>query len=322
MTCPGGSQAARSVSTSSQTPTVFGKDIGAEGIAQRFSQFGGTVFAGLFGAALFDQAMMPEVSAALEDTGRLRNAPFDRALRTAASEQIAFVAEDLDRRAEMQRLKQLHRDVRGVGYNGVRYSALNPESWNWIMISTYFMHLGGFIAVTGEQLDAAQEQACWDCYRQLTDELQLPGSSRLVESYPELRAYYDRMVSEKLENNITVENGTSLLRRPPLPPFLPAAATPVWALVSPLAGYLGFVLGFGIMHPGARSLTSLRWTRRQDLEFAILTRGLRLAYRWLPSAVIETPIARNRRRYAKLMNSYRGIGLASFAADRDGSTAK
>ncbi|WP_433655506.1 oxygenase MpaB family protein [Nocardia sp. CA-128927] len=253
MTCPMGHQMASAVSMTSQRPSAV-NDIPAGGVAERFERFGGSVFAGLFAAALFDQAMLPEVSAALENTGRIRNAPWDRALRTAASEQIAFAAEDLDRRAEMQRLKQLHRAVKGVGYNGVRYSALNPESWNWIMISTFFMHLGGYLAVTGEQLDDDQKQAAWDHYRDMTDELQLPGRSRLVESYPELCAYYDRMVAEKLETNITVQNVVDFLRRPSPPTFLPAAATPVWAAVGPLAGYLGFVLGFGVMRPGARAV--------------------------------------------------------------------
>lgn len=62
--------------------------------------------------------MLP-VSAALEDTGRIRNAAWERALRTAPSDQIAYYGDDADRKAEMERLK-LHRDVNGVGAEGVR----------------------------------------------------------------------------------------------------------------------------------------------------------------------------------------------------------
>ncbi|GAA5092459.1 oxygenase MpaB family protein [Nocardia iowensis] len=316
MTCPvqqsaGSGQLTAPAPSSAAVSWPDGDDI-----ADRFERFAGTVYIAFFAAGLFDQAMLPEVSAALENTGRIRNAPWGRALRTAASDQIAFSGQDADRRAEMRRLKELHRDVKGVGANGVRYSALMPESWNWILISTFFVHSGAFVAVTGHRLSPAEDQAIWDRYRQLTEELQLPGRSRLVESYPELCAYYDRMVAEKLATTATLENATDIVLRPPLPDFLPVAATPLWKLVGPVAGHVGYVLGFGIMHPGVRALTPVRWSRRHDLEFAVLTRSLRLANRLVPEAITQTPLTRNRRRYAQLMKQYRGIGLTSFAADK------
>ncbi|WP_069164303.1 oxygenase MpaB family protein [Nocardia altamirensis] len=286
-------------------------------VLEQFERFSGSVFVALFAGALFDQTMLPEVSAALEDTGRFRKTEaFGRAIRSAASEQLAFAGDDTDRRAEMDRLKRLHRDVKGVGYNGVRYSALNPQSWNWIMISTFFMHLRGYEAMIGERLSDADHQAVWDRYREMVEQLQLPGRSRLVESYPELCAYYDRMVSEKLESNVTLENVVGLLRRPPRPDFLPRVTAPAWELAAPVAGHVAAVLGFGIMHPGVRSLTGMRWTARHDFEFAALTKVLGLTYRLLPSVVTDTPLVRNRRRYAKLVERYQAVGLSSFAPEK------
>jgi uncharacterized protein (DUF2236 family) len=63
-------------------------------VADRFQRVTGSAFVGLFAAGLFDQAMLPAVSAALEDTGRIRNTPWLRALRTAASDQIIFAGEE------------------------------------------------------------------------------------------------------------------------------------------------------------------------------------------------------------------------------------
>ena len=91
--------------------------------------------------------MHPAVSASLVDTGRIRDDPFGRARRTAASDQLAFIARSADRREETHRLIQLHRDVKGVGPDGVRYSALSPEPWNWNLISIFFMHRGAFLAL-------------------------------------------------------------------------------------------------------------------------------------------------------------------------------
>jgi uncharacterized protein (DUF2236 family) len=305
MTCPvshrpGGSEIADAESDSA--------DVG-----DRFERVVGSVFVGLFAAGLFDQAMLPPVSAALEDTGRIRNAPWERALRTAASDQIAFHGDEADRRAEMERLMRLHRDVKGVGANGVRYSALNPESWNWILISTFFVYRSAFVAITGEQPSATANQAIWDRFRLLSDGLQLSGQSRLIANYNELCAYYDQVVAEKLELTSTLECAVRYTLRPARPDFIPAPVAPVWNLTSPMIGHVLGVLGFGIMHPGVRTLVPMKWTRRHDREFTLLTTAIRLAYRWLPARLTDTPLARNRRQYRRLMARYQGMGLASFA---------
>ena len=61
-----------------------------------------------------DEMMHPAVSASLIDTARIRDNPLGRARRTAASDQLAFFAHSADRAEEMQRLVQLHRDVKGI----------------------------------------------------------------------------------------------------------------------------------------------------------------------------------------------------------------
>lgn len=305
MSCPVTSAIASTAIAAAQ-PTV--------GVVERFDQFAGSVFVALFAAGLYDQTMLPPVSAALEGTGRIRNDPIGRALRSAASEQIQFAGTEGDRRAEAERLLRLHRDVKGIAPDGSRYSALSPESWNWILISTFFMHRGAFIAITGEKLSPADNQAIWNQFRELTRDLHLPGrGAQLIEDYDELCAYYDRMVTEKLQRTDTLDCAVRAIMRPKQPDTLPAALTPFWVLAAPLIGHIVAVLGFGVMHTGVRALVPMTWTRRHDMEFNALTTTLRVAYRWLPRALTDTPLARNRRQYERIMARYKGIGLTSFA---------
>lgn len=317
MTCPvphltdGAESGAAGVSTA---PRASAPSDSAD-VADRFERVAGSVFVGLFAAGVFDQAMLPPVSAALEDTGRIRDGLWGRALRTAASDQIVFHGREADRRAEMERLVQLHREVKGVGENGVRYSALNPESWNWILISTFFVYRSAFVAVTGRELSAKDNQAIWNRFRQLTEGLQLAGSSRLIDDYDQLCTYYDRMVAEKLEVTSTLECAVRFTLRPSRPDFLPGLVAPFWNLTGPMVGHILGVLGFGIMHPGVRAKVPVKWTRRHDREFAVLTTAIRLAYHWLPTRFTDTPLARNRREHERLMEKYRGIALTSFAPD-------
>ena len=288
-------------------------DTAVESVADRFERVVGSRFLALFSPALFDEMMLPAVSAALVDTARIRDDPLGRARRTAASDQLAFLANCADRRGEMQRLVELHRDVKGVAPDGVRYSALSPEPWNWNLISIFFMHRGAFVAITGERLGAPENQAIWDRFRALCEDLQMPGRARqLAESYDELCAYYDRVVGEKLKHTASLDIVMDATLRPRRPASIPAVTAPLWTLLGPVAGHVVAVLGFGIMHPRVREIVPMAWTRRHDFEFTVFTRVLRLAYRWLPSRFTDTPLARNRREYERIIARYKGIGLASF----------
>ena len=324
MTCPVSQHHAASrttATTSSPAPAGQAGSAGADGdvdtsgsaVVERFERVSGSIFLRLFGMGLYDQTMLPQVSAALEDTGRIRSEPWARAIRTTSSDQMVFLGDDADRAAESARLRSLHREVKGVGPDGERYSALNPDNWNWILYSSFFVQRTAFLAVTGEQLSAADNQAIWDHFRAKTADLELPGRSRLLESYDELVSYYDRVVHEKLTTTATLEAATSAIRQAPRPDFLPAAADPLWRLGAPALRHVITVLGCGGMHPGVRELMPFTWTDRHDLEYRAMTKGLQLAYRWLPTAVTDTPLARNRRRYAKLIAKSRGRGLISFA---------
>jgi uncharacterized protein (DUF2236 family) len=297
-------------------PVLFG-DSGDQcvgSVADRFERAMGSRFLVLFASALFDEMMLPAVSASLVDTARIREDPFGRGRRTAASFQLTFVANDVDRREEMQRLVRLHRDIKGVGPDGVRYSAMSPEPWNWNLISIFFMYRGAFMAMTGEKLSAADNQAIWDRYRALTEDLQMPGRARqLADRYEELSAYYDEMATEKLERTTALDIVVNALRHPRRPEQMSVLAEPLWRLLGPLGGHVAAILGFGIMHPPVRAILPMRWERRHELEFAVLTRLLQIAYRWLPRGLTDTPLARPKCAYAQVVNHYKGIGLTSFA---------
>jgi uncharacterized protein (DUF2236 family) len=289
-------------------------DQSVDSVADRFERAMGSRFLALFGPALFDEMMLPAVSASLVDTARIRDDPFARGRRTAASFQLTFIANDVDRREEMQRLVRLHRDIKGVGPDGVRYSAMSPEPWNWNLISIFFMYRGAFIAMAGERLSAADNQAIWDRYRALTEDLQMPGRARqLPDRYDELAAYYEGMAIEKLRRTQALDIVIDALRRPRRPEQMSVLTEPLWRLLGPLGGHIAAVLGFGIMHPCVRAILPMRWTRRHELEFAVLTRLVQIAYRLLPRGLTDTPLARPKRDYARVVNRYKGISLTSFA---------
>ncbi|MEV0684997.1 oxygenase MpaB family protein [Nocardia sp. NPDC050378] len=307
MTCPVSHQ------PTSTSEYALPHDVSAA--VERFERVGGSVLFGLFGVGLFDQPMLPPVSAALEATGRSRYQPWARAVRTAAADQLIYHGTDADAAAETERLMLLHRDVKGVGPDGQRYSALEPQAWNWILYSTFFVQRGAYIALTGVEPTAAQNQAIWDHYRRKTAGLHLRGRNTPIADYTELVAHYERMAAEQLRVTPALEAATSSVRQAPRPDFLPWLAAPLWRAGSPVLSHVVMVLGCGIMHPSVRARMPITWTRRHDTEFRVLTALLRTAFDRLPATVTDSPMARNRRRYERLAARYRGVGLTSFAPD-------
>ena len=175
------------------------------------------------------------------------------------------------------------------------------------------MHRGAFIAIGGERLSPDDNQAIWDRFRQMCDGLQMPGRARqLAERYEDLCDYYDKVADETLTHTESLDIVINATLRPTRPDHVPSIFQPIWTLIAPAAGHLVTVLGFGIMHPKVRAILPLPWTRRHDIEFAMATRLLRLAYRWLPARLVYTPLARNRWEYDRLVAHYKGLGLTSF----------
>jgi uncharacterized protein (DUF2236 family) len=292
-------------------------DPGTAKVVEDFERFAGSYFVALFAAALFDQVALPTVAAGVEWTGRIRYTPFERAVRTAAADQLVVLAPEADSKVEMERLVRLHRDVKGTSPDGVRFSALHPESWNWVLLSTFFMYRGAFEAVSGQKLTDDGNQAVWDFIRTRMAGLEYPDPRfALSRSYSEIAEYYEMMAADKCRRTDTLCDVVTLARRPAPPPPLPRVAKPLWnLLVAPIAGRVLTTSGFGIMHPQVRQLAGIEWGRRERLEFAALSRVLRVAYARLPERLVLTPLAYHRRKVEELVRRYSDVGLASFAPD-------
>ena len=99
-------------------------------VIYEFRKHSGSVLGGFFGAAAFDEVALVPVAAAVDKTGRFANNFADRGVRSGFSALLAIWGDATDRAAEGERLKTMHREVRGRGtgdFADVRYSALDPS---------------------------------------------------------------------------------------------------------------------------------------------------------------------------------------------------
>jgi uncharacterized protein (DUF2236 family) len=171
----------------------------------------------LAGRALVMQTAYPVVGAGVGEHSVYKTDPYGRLDRTMRSV-MAQVLGGEEAVAEGRRLREMHRDIKGVDAKGRRYSALNPDAYLWVHATAY----EGFL-VFMERLDQPAPQADKE---QLFDEWRRLG---LILGIPErkppatIEGYWrtwERLLA-RLENKPVVQD--LLYNAPKPPPGMPEA---------------------------------------------------------------------------------------------------
>ncbi len=297
-------------------------DVRPEVIAE-FRKHTGSVLAGIFGGAAFDQVALPPVAAAVDRTGRFAENFADRAARSGFSALLAVWGDPADRAEEARWLKMRHRDVRGRGtgdYSDVRYSALDPDNWKWIAVSGMMLILNTFTFCTGTEMRRSEQEAAYQMVRESFADLELESrAGKLPDTLADAEEYYDTMVETRLASTpFLVEQFAGLNRLPLptllLPPVARTALTPLWWMVRPVAGHVVQVCSSKAMNPRVQAMTGYRLKPRHDAEFALYVAALQTIWRIFPDWMLLAPLAYNRLQYEKLVRMHRSVSLDTFAA--------
>lgn len=277
---------------------------------------------GLFGRLALDQVAYRPIAAAVDWSGRFQENFTDRGIRSLAYGMLMLFGDEADRRSDTEELKRLHGGVRGTGkgeFADTRFSALDPELWNWIAVSSLNLFYRGYVAVRGAELDAEQREVVYQTVRWMTSYLELPSArAKLPETLADMEAYYDRVAEKHLADNAFLQYADDSFDSLPIPALVPkqmqVLLSPLWSALTPIALRIPKVLGQRHAHPKMRELLDIRSTPVTRLEYALYLKASQLAWRYLPRAVVLDPLAYNRYRYERLRSAYHGVQLDSFAA--------
>jgi len=277
---------------------------------------------GLFGRLALDQVAYRPIAAAVDWSGRFQQNFTDRGIRSLAYGMLMLFGDEADRRSDTEELKRLHGGVRGTGkgeFSDTRFSALDPELWNWIAVSSLNLFYRGYVAVRGAELDAEQREVVYQTVRWMTSYLELPSArAKLPETLADMEAYYDRVAEKHLADNAFLQYADDSFDSLPIPALVPkqmqVLLSPLWSALTPIALRIPKVLGQRHAHPKMRELLDIRSTPVTRLEYALYLKASQLAWRYLPRAVVLDPLAYNRYRYERLRSAYHGVQLDSFAA--------
>ncbi|MGW0178002.1 oxygenase MpaB family protein [Nocardia sp. NPDC003345] len=241
-------------------------------------------------AVLLLQVAHPVVGAGVADHSEFLSDRWSRIRSTAASAR-RFSGLEGPRAAidEGERLRRVHRDIRGVDALGRRYHALNADAYLWVAATGYWAS-----AVTrrvhGQVFDAVTEDAL---YAEWTDQarvLRIPD--RVI---PADRAafgtYFDHTVATVLERNSTTDLLLELDRHP-MPPH-PDFTLPTWAWnlpAVPLAALLRLTTA-GYLPPILRPRLGIEWSHERAHRFDRVVAAVALLDRVLPERA-RHPMAR------------------------------
>ncbi|MBV9914981.1 MAG: DUF2236 domain-containing protein [Solirubrobacterales bacterium] len=237
------------------------------------------------------QVAHPTVGAAVSDHSNFEQRPWDRLVRSIDWLTL-LVYGGPEAAAAGRKLRALHKRFRGTREDGTVYSALDREAYAWVHATLLESYVAGH-AQFGRRMSRAQLERFYGEYRGLgrlagVRERDLPGDWRAF------RAYFDRMVAERLARNDAVERVLHAVARPTSP--LPSLPDPVWRLTSmPLqrALWLG---GIGLMPPILRARLGIGWSWYDRLAYDALGRCARALTPALPERLLVTGPAQLRAR--------------------------
>lgn len=232
------------------------------------------------GYALILQVAHPTVGAGVSEHSNYAADPWGRLLRTLDYVNVMVYGGPALAGEVGRRVREMHKQIKGVAPDGTRYHALEPEAYAWVHATLIDA------IVTGNQR-FARPLSREEIERMYGEWLSLGRvigvrEQDLPESWAEFRRYFDLMVAERLEDTAAVHDVLATVTnamRPPLP-LLPQS---VWRAARVPASRLFDLATAGLLPPILRARFGLRWTRAQQVEFRVLARASRAVTPVMPA---------------------------------------
>ena len=215
------------------------------------------------GAALLLQVSHPTVAAGVREHSEFEKDPWGRLLRTLDFANLLIYGGPEAAARTGRAVREMHKRIKGTGPDGRRYHALEPEAYAWVHAT-----LGEVIIrshrVFGRQIDRRELEVF---YREWKDVGRLLGVRErdLPDDWAGFRAYVERMVHERLEDNDVVHTVLRSLDSPQAPP-LELLPEPLWHVITLPASRVMHLATIGLLPRALRDKLDVEWGRREALE--------------------------------------------------------
>ena len=248
------------------------------------------------GRALLMQVAHPVIGAGVRDFSAFRTDPWGRLDRTITSltTQLFGGQQSI---TEAQRLREMHRSIKGVGFHGERYSALDPQAYAYVHLSNIDSTLK-FNDLFVRPLSTADKRRLFADWRQAGLVLGIKDA-HMPTDVEGLRAYIDDKVAHELELNVTCTELIGTLNLRDIPPPYALLPRPMWAALKPSGRHLLHDTTVGTLPPALREKLGLEWSAADEQRLQRVAAAVRAAAMLVPDRALHYPLAYQAVRAAK-----------------------
>jgi len=247
------------------------------------------------GYALALQVTHPVVGAGVREHSDYASDPWGRLLRTLDYVYVMAYGGPDAAAVTGRRLREMHKQIKGVDPEGRRYHALEPEPYAWVHATLVDAIVTGHRRF-GRRLSAEQIDELYAEWRALGRVIGVREQD-LPETWAGFREYFDRMVADRLEDNDVIHGVLATLTKPAKPP-IPMLGDRAWRVARFPMARLFSLATVGLLPPLLRERCGLRWTRAQERELRALGTASRAATPLMPARLrnVSGPYLRWRRK--------------------------
>lgn len=227
------------------------------------------------------QLMYPDLGKGVEQHSDFFNEPWERLFRSTP-QIVGTIYNGPTAGMTADKIRDYHRDIKGVHDDGSRYHALDPETFFWAH-ATFIDAVLAANDTFGQPFTLEEKRLL---YLEAIQWWQMYGLSMrpVPPNYDEFVLYWDRHLNEVLRPTVSATALIEMMKHPGTmnQPWVPA---PVWKLAAPLGvkGYLW--VATGTMPPSVRETFDLPWSRKDQARFDVFRKGVRRTWPLLPGRV-------------------------------------
>ncbi|GAA4880119.1 oxygenase MpaB family protein [Saccharopolyspora cebuensis] len=251
---------------------------------RRFAALPGVFVAG---TGLLLQVAHPVVGAGVLQHSDFRNTPWSRAFRTHLSTMRFVYGLGHGAEVEGDRLRRVHRTIRGVDEQGREYHALDPVAYAWVHL-TLARFMVDTAAWFGTPMTEDETERMWQEFRAVGRALHV-RDRHMPPDWAGASRWFDEVVHEVLESNQSTRDVLDSLAHPAPPhPLVPRRA---WDLVMRPAGRVVTLTSVGILPEELRDRLGLVWTSADERRLRRFAGVVRAVMRVLPEPLRYPPLA-------------------------------
>lgn len=245
--------------------------------------------AGLFlaGTGLLLQVAHPVVGAGVLEHSDFKGAPWRRAYRTHLSTMRFVYGMRPGAPAEGDRLRELHRSIKGVDSRGRRYHALHPDAYAWVHF-TLAQFMVNTAELFGDPLSAPEKERMWAEFCAIGRVLGL-REAHMPDSWTAAQEWFRDVVASQLEANRSTYDVLEAVSNPARPHWL--VPGPLWRFLAAPSGALLRLTTVGTMPVELRQRMGLSWTSADQRRLRRFAGLVRSTTRLLPEPLRFAPLA-------------------------------